>query len=251
MRRDRATSTLALTALVCVVLASGVSAPSTLPGAGDDAPKDLPRDPMKLVEQCVEAAKDLGDHTACLEMQERLFGKLRPVQAIEGRFRRTPRSVYLKWVAGPHAGREALWVDGKNDGMLLVYLGDWPEFRRVVRLRLDSAETKQAARHAITCAGVHYLVERMHEQYVEAQRAGTLVSRVEGPETLDGRPTLRLVRDLPDGGRCVWNVDTEIRLPVRVETRDKTGKLVECYWYRKLKVDVKLDDAAFAPEEIW
>jgi len=243
MRHER------LTVLICALLfpltgfAPGVFA--------DDVPKDVPRDPWVVVRNCVKGAKKLDDYTCTLELQERLLGKLRGVQTIASRFRRTPFSVYMKWTAGPYKGREALYVDGANDGMMFVYLGDWPRFRRVVRIRPDSAEIKSCARHPITVAGVHYLVRRMHEQYTRAAAAGTLRSRVDRTEKLDGRLTIRLVRELEDGGRRVWNVDAKIWVPVRVACWDKKGKLIECYWYRDLKPNARLDDEAFDPGEIW
>jgi hypothetical protein len=212
---------------------------------------DVPKDPLVLVDNCVAGAKKIKDYTCRVRKQERIDGKLRPEQELGAKLRLEPFSVYFKYDGELYKGREVLYVNGKNDGMLLVYLGDWPAFKRVVKIRPDSNEALKDSLHPLTMAGIHHLVNRMHEQFAAAKAAGTLNSTVDGTEELDGRTTIRLTRVLEDGGKRCWNIDPELWLPVKVATFDKKGDLLETYWYREIKVNVGLDDKAFDPKEIW
>ena len=224
--------------------------------SADDETKDGAKklepiaDPTVLVRRCAEGIKKVSDYTCRLRKQERIKGKLRPEQDMDARFRMEPHSVFLRWTSKPYKNREVLYVEGKHDGKLLVYLADWPVFKGVIPLRPDSNEALKDSLHPVSMAGIRFLVDRMVKQFDEAVDAGTLKAEVT-VEQLDDKATYRLTRKLEDGGKRHWNVDPETWLPVRVATYDKDGQLCETYWYRDLKINVGLKDNDFDPAEIW
>src|SRR2546425_12026433 len=72
----------------------------------------------------MEAAYALVEgYTARFVRQEVVDGELRPREEALLKFRR-PGLIYLRWVAGPPAGRQILFVPGQNhDRMLVRYPG--------------------------------------------------------------------------------------------------------------------------------
>jgi hypothetical protein len=215
------------------------------------APVPFPTDAWAVVLKCVEGTGKVRDYTCTIVKQELIRNVLRPEQVLDGRFRAIPQAIFVRWTAGPHKGREVLYVAGRDGGKALVKLGDWPILKPVVKVQPDSAEAMGDARYPVTLAGIHPMARRMHDQFVKAREDGTLTSRVVGPEALDGRITLCIQRTLEDGGIRTWNIDPVLWVPVRICTRDRKGGIVESYWFRDLKVNVNLLDRQFDPEVIW
>src|SRR5262249_42001443 len=64
--------------------------------------------------------RDVKGYTVVMRKQERLGGKLQLPEVIEVAFREQPYSVYLHWLQGARLADSALYVEGQNDGMMLV-----------------------------------------------------------------------------------------------------------------------------------
>ena len=67
-------------------------------------------------------SQEVKDYTAIFRKQEVVNGKLLPPENIALKFQK-PFSVYMRWLEGPHKGREVLYVRGKNKGKLIGHEG--------------------------------------------------------------------------------------------------------------------------------
>ena len=225
-------------------------AQETAPVAGSRPAAPPQPDLWKLLSDCEAKYQKVNDYTATFRKQERIAGKLMPVHLMSLEFRK-PLSVHLVWRDGSFKDCEALYVAGRYDGKLLVYLGHLGSFRKVMKLDPQGVEALRGSSHPIGEAGVGHLLERMVEQFENARAAGTLRTEDLTQEEIDGRKTWRVMRVLEDGGRRVWNVDQELMFPTRVITRDKEGQLVESFAYTDVKVNPGLRDEDFDPDVLW
>lgn len=236
---------------VAAALAAAFAAAADRP---DSAPSPLTLerlkqfDPPALARAVVAAAAARPDYSAVFERTERIDGALKGAETARVKLRSKPFSVHIKWTAGPNAGREALYVEGKWSGAMALCVN--PRLP-ILYVRPDAKELEAYTRHPITQMGLGYLASRMVEQIEAARKAGTLEWTVIGPEELRGRRTFRVRRKLEEGGYRYWNLDAETWLPLRVWSTDAGGGLVERYEYRDIDFNVGLSDDDFDPDEIW
>jgi hypothetical protein len=106
------------------------------------------------------------DYTAQFMKQELVGGELSDEQEISLKVRHEPFSVYLKWNTGDR-GREVLYVDGENDGEMLVRAGRGLKAKLgTLSLAPDGTLAMSEARYPITKAGLLELaliIEEAHE----------------------------------------------------------------------------------------
>lgn len=102
----------------------------------------------------VEFLKKTPDYTAEFMKQEFVGGELTDEQEISLKVRHAPFSVYLKWNTGD-TGREVLYVDGENDGEMLVRAGRGLKAKLgTLSLAPDGTLAMSEARYPITKAGL-------------------------------------------------------------------------------------------------
>lgn len=227
--------------------------------------------------------EDLIDYTGRIVKRERVRGKLgdetemqfkirtsRPASA--GREGATgdpqPMSVYLKFLRPKSAtGREVIWVEGRNEGNLIVHEGG---FFNLGRLHLDPTGllAMRGSLYPISEIGFQNLVRqliRRSEMITEA--GGAEVTFVEN-HTFDDRPCL-LIQVRPhatavtkdakvDPAIDFWLaevvLDTERGVPLRYAAYglpEKPGEeppLLEEYAYHDVQLNVGLSDADFDPD---
>jgi hypothetical protein len=234
------------------------------------APKRLewPKSPLggtpakeRLLEVLKLAEKRLSvidDYTATFRKQERLKGKLGPVQSIQIKVRNEPFAVYMRFLA-PKEGKEAIYGVGMHDGKVIAHNGDWT--RRLIP-RLAVAPTDPIAladnRHPITEAGLHSLTHRLvafRELDLKDAEAETLLDRVTDEE---GEPWLRSIHThvSQNDERPFYRVevlyDPETFIPHKITSYDWPApaegeplSLAESYEYDDLNFDVNLTDRDF------
>lgn len=74
---------------------------------------------IQICNQCIELLDGIEDYKAVFVKRERSGRQLHET-AIQVKVRHTPFSVYMLF-GSPHEGREVIYVDGRNDGELLVH----------------------------------------------------------------------------------------------------------------------------------
>jgi hypothetical protein len=203
-----------------------------------------------------------------MRRREQVNGKKKPEETIALKFRKTPFSVHLKWLAGDAKGREAVYVQGRFGDKIHSLLGPGdmilPFGGKRMSLSPDSPLIRGQCRHPITEAGVGAMIDRFG-LLVEAAdrgatRAGTLkyLGAVRRPEfDAPVEAAMQTIAPgvesgLPRGGARWWFFDTTIRLPVLIVTHDDRGEEVEYYCYERFRLPLdRFGDDDFNPDLLW
>lgn len=207
---------------------------------------------IRSLREADAAYAEVRDYTAVLHKQERVDGVLHPPEAIRLKFRK-PFQVYLKWIDPGHAGREVLYVAGRNGNRLMAHEGGALGFI-VLNLDPHGSLAMRNSRHPITDTGIGRMLEVVSGSMHRALAAGELeVSRV-SPGTVFGRRTRQIEGRLPAdpakgyyAPRVVMDFDLNSKLPIQIAVYDAEDRLLEQYGYEDLQLDVGLTDRDFDP----
>jgi outer membrane lipoprotein-sorting protein len=215
-----------------------------------DARPERVEDAVAAIRAMATQYAAVQDYTATFLKKERdpqPAGDLWPLETIELKFAR-PFRVYMKWLAGPSAGQEILYVDSENDNKLLVR----PARRPIsVWLNRDCNRLKRRNRHVITEVGLGYLIEQLVQNVDRAWAAGVARIVDHGIEREGGTSRRKLELSVSGSSEAyyaartlLW-IDTVMGLPVRADMFDRKGQLVESYTYNDLRINVGLGRDAF------
>lgn len=208
---------------------------------------------LTLVEQMEASYAGVREYTATFRKQERLNGELRATEVIHMKFRK-PLSIYMRWLSGPGAGREALFVDGSHDGKLLVW--EPRGLHRFFTLLLGprGSWAMRESLFPISDAGLGRLIERLGRDARRASARGEIRLIHHGEAEEFGRPARRVEGILPrDRGagytayRLVVSIDRELTLPVRVVMFDWDDRVLAEYAYSDLRLNPGLQAHEFDP----
>lgn len=221
---------------------------------------------MLLIERGHAQLRKTSDYTAKFMKQERIGDELGEAQVIRMKLRHEPFSVYMKWLTCDK-GRELVYVEGQNDGKMLVHMGGW-KARFVPTLKIDphGSTAMAESRHPITQAGILEVARRCIAYRERDLKAPSGVHcRMLDNQKFDGRDCYCFVieydrPDLSDGYRkVVAHVDKEYSLPVSVknygwpqegETASGTEldeqTLLEVYSYSDIRLHSELAEADFS-----
>jgi hypothetical protein len=190
-------------------------------------------------------------YTARFVRQEVVAGVLRPREEALLKWKR-PGRMYLRWVAGPPAGREILFVPGRNDNRMLVSEpGLLTRFATIV-MAPDSPRVLDESRHPVTDIGIGRLIDLIVDSARRAAAAGELAVRdhgtAPGPDGLERRLEAILPREREKGYYCyrlVLALAADTGLPVRAIVHDWNDRVVADYAYRELRLNPALTPADF------
>ncbi|MEM1303577.1 MAG: DUF1571 domain-containing protein [Planctomycetota bacterium] len=265
--------------LACIVAAVGLScvagdaegqvlAAAGSAGASADSGSSDPR-PLAAVLRVVEESqrrleKDVQDYTCRIVRRERLGGKLGPYDFIDAKIRRpnpaagTPFSVYLRFTTRPSlAGREVLFLEGRNSGKVLVRRGGQRLAYLTTYVDPMSPLAMQGNRHPVTEVGFDRLLGKIAKGLVEDMTRDEVEVRFFDNAKIDGRPCTRIAIIHPEPRpyftyhRTELYFDAEHKLPAAFATyqwpEEPGGApiLVEQYVYDRLELNVGLTDADF------
>src|SRR5688572_32540966 len=79
--------------------------------------------PAATVDRLLAAVAAVPDYTLTLEKQQRTGANLSPIDTVLLKHRRTPECRYMRWLEGPHRGREVLHCADQRAGRLLAHEG--------------------------------------------------------------------------------------------------------------------------------
>jgi len=200
------------------------------------------------------ALAEIPCYTAKLEKQERIDGKMQDLEVIALKARHAPKSLYMKWLGGPHKGRELLTNDvllgpGKvrvREGGLLGMLA--------VTIAVDSALARRGTNHLLSDVGLLPLVELMEREYLRAAPRAEIQRRNLGISKLDGQNVYGMESILPRDRsrgyyayRTVHYSDYVRGIEVKVEIYDFDDRLSERFHYREVDTQALLSDVDFDP----
>jgi hypothetical protein len=228
------------------------------------APDDQPalHDAIALVEKSRAALQDVRDYTAEFTKDELIRGRLR-TQVMDIKVREKPFSVYLRYRSKKEAGRQAVFVEGRDDDSLLVRDVGLKRMLGTMKLSLQNPMVTCENRHPVTELGISKVVEtalviwRCEEKLPGIVPEVTICSSARFAEADCCKVEVQYQKRLPElefQKACVW-FDRQTKLPVRAERygwADEAGgapPLVEAYTYRNLQTNVGLTDADFDPQQ--
>jgi outer membrane lipoprotein-sorting protein len=196
----------------------------------------------RVLAEMKQAYAGVDHYTATFLIQERLDGELRPLQRLVLKFKK-PFKVYLRWLTGQNAGRQALYPAGVDGNELWVRV---PILVGAITVSLDpqSPRARKGSRHAITDVGIGRLLDFFSDNADRALQRAEVTIEDGGQRTTFDRRTHRYWLHFPNdpakGYYCMTaliDVDREYRLPIYAEIFDWDGQLIERYGYLDLRLN--------------
>jgi hypothetical protein len=223
-----------------------------------------PLDPViDWAERALTRAEHIKDYTALLIKRERVGDELQEHQYIDLKVRHEPFSVYLRFLKPSHVkDREIIYVEGKNDGMLLAHDGrGMGEILGTVALAPDGLIAMRGQRYPVTMMGIKKLGTKLVEQ---AKRDRQIAAPCEVKWFPGAKVNGRSARCIqvthpvrhPEQHFAMARVfiDEKLGIPIRYEgyawpeKGDGAPVLVEEYTYTCLRLNVGLSDKDFDPK---
>ena len=203
-----------------------------------------------------EAMKGVNDYEAEFTKRE-LIGRKLLKTTMKLKLRHEPFSVYLKFL-DPSAGREVIFVEGRNKGNLSVHEVGIRSIVGTLSLLPTGPDAMADNRHPVTMIGMQNLLDKIITQWEAEGKLGDVKTQ-KYPEA-----------KLPSGEECVayeslhptqrnqfkfhitrlW-IEKKTGLAIRLEqlgfppAADKAPPIVEEYTYSKIKTNVPLGDRDF------
>lgn len=224
---------------------------------------------LLLLEKGAERVARRDGYTALFTRQEALAGEMQDRETMRLKLRHRPFSVYLKWLVGDK-GREVLYVEGQNDGEMMVKLGGF-KGRLLPALNVDphGSTAMKESRHPITNIGLVNLAEKIiaHRKRDLESEHPVRCRMIDGVEVGDRSCYCFVVRyDSPEASpvyrKSIQYVDKKLMLPIgirnytwpaRSATEDDPKKLdertlIEYYQYSDIQWETSLTAADFDPK---
>jgi Protein of unknown function (DUF1571) len=209
------------------------------------------------------------DYTATIIKRERINGKLKEHEFIAAKIRNrkledgkvvVPFSVYLRFLKPDSvAGREVIWVEGKNDNKVIAHETGLLGFKRF-HLPPEGFLAMMGQRYPITNIGVQKLIEELlvrgkHDRkYDECEVKFYKGAKVDKYVCTLIEVVHPVKREHFDFYRARIYIDETLGVPVRYAAwtwPEKPGSkpvLEEEYTYRNIKLNVGLTDKDFDPD---
>ncbi|MFT7632562.1 MAG: hypothetical protein ACI87E_003614 [Mariniblastus sp.] len=233
------------------------------------APHPLDRAVSVAQGALTEMRSGVSDYTAILAKREQINGvvgepsymnvKIRcPREHTDGSI--SPFSIYMKFLR-PKAssGREVIWVDGENEGKLVVHESGGLIGMKTFRFDPTSRIAMNGQRYPIYEAGLENLIVKLIEKAERDREAGPCKVEYRKGVMINKRPC-SLIELTHEDRKAPYEfhkaqvfIDNELNLPVRFAAYDwpqapgEAPKLLEEYTYYNVKVNVGLEDVDFDP----
>jgi hypothetical protein len=202
-----------------------------------------------------EALTGVQDYEAVFSKRE-LMGRRLHSTSMKLKLREEPFSVYLQYVT-PHAGREVIYVAGRNNGLLLAHETGLKAIAGTVSLSPDSKDAMDGNRYPVTMIGMRNLLEQVITQWeAEAQFGECEVKYY--PDAKLGQAPCKVIESTHPQPRKQFKfqktmlfIDNQTGYPVRVEQHGfpdsprERSTLVEEYTYSSIRVNLGLTDRDF------
>jgi hypothetical protein len=194
---------------------------------------------------------------ATLVKQERLKGKLYPVENIDIWYRDDPHSVYMQW-KGDSIGQadRVLYVDGANDNQLLAR----PKSalaRKIVGSVIsrdpDGSEARSTSRVSVKNSGLSKAAEKVVFDWEKSQKNGTLQAEYLGIQTIAEagdrqchvfKRTMEEI-DEEELHTIVIGIDVETWRQVANVLTKKDGQLVAAYYFKDVVLNPVIPEGTF------
>jgi hypothetical protein len=260
VRAEEPMKRLSRSRLVSAQLVTKINVPPQLPKL---KPKPIPKlSPTTTVlrwgEMLLKRAEAVGDYSCILVKRERINGKLGEHQYIYTKVRHRPFSVYLKILAPSSLkGREAVWVEGRNNGKLLAKDVGLKSILGTMRISPQGSFAMEGNLYPVTEIGILNLADKMVNTTKRDARISQLKVRFAKNTNVKDRSCtcIQIEHEIPNREiryqlSRVY-VDNELLLPIRFEGYTWPSRpggppiLVEEYTYTNLKLNNGFTDRDF------
>lgn len=210
------------------------------------------RNPLEYILRMDKAYDKVEDYTAIFMRRETREGKLQDEEKIQFAFKK-PFCISMKWLDGPGKGRDLFYVDGQNDGKILVNPGGLiGALVSYVRIDVDGPMARKNSTRSIKQAGLGNTIASILQQTLLAKERKELQVVDHGERELEGRAVRFVERILPQepvyqNHRLLLWIDKSTGLPVKIVLYNWDDVLTESYFYSNLKTNVGLTDDDFVP----
>ncbi|MGC4049837.1 MAG: DUF1571 domain-containing protein [Paludibaculum sp.] len=199
----------------------------------------------------LDALKEVKDYTATF-LRKELVGEKLVSSTLDVKIRHEPFSVYLKFVE-PYAGREVIYVAGKNDGKLQVHETGFASLVGTLSLDPTGKMAMDGNRYPVTLIGLRTMTETVVDKWLGVTKQDGLKVNVY-PNATIGDLSCKAIETIlakPVDGLPYQTVrlyfDNATGIPIRVQSLafaanpgEKQG-VIEDYFYSKLKTNVGAD----------
>ncbi len=208
---------------------------------------------------------NIHDYSAVLVKRESMNGRVGDQEYMKIKVRnphatngmKQPFSVYMKFLK-PIAGREVIYVEGKNDSKMLVYEPGLATGLLTHKLAPDGMLAMKGNRHPIYEAGLENLVKKLVAVAERDKAAGDCEVEFREGATINGRTCTMIQVTHPekkapfDFYQAQVFIDDEYQVPIRYAAYDwptngSDPQLLEEYTYLKIELNVGLTDKDFDP----
>lgn len=205
-----------------------------------------------LLERMEASYEHVRDYTAVFRKRERIDGEWKAEEISFLKFHK-PFKVYMRWLQGPHEGREALYVEGANNK---VMIHEAQGFARFFTFLLDPGGWRvlKDSRYPFTEIGIGRLIERVGRDARRAWAKRELSLVDHGRDKIKGREVRQVEGILPQDQsagyssyRMILAIDEKNGLPIKASIYDWDNLLVGEYSYSDLRLNPGLGEADFEP----
>ncbi|MGL4551687.1 MAG: DUF1571 domain-containing protein [Gemmataceae bacterium] len=214
-------------------------------------------DPVAFLEACVARYdREVTSYTTLLVKQERIAGTLQPEEWMRCWFREKPTfRVLMQWERGQRLAHRTLYVEGQNDGLLLVKPTGLLGRAGTARRAPDSADAKSSARYPANEFGIQAGTRRTLAGWRAARDLKVTFGGLKTPPEL-GYPCWQMVRPdyTPEGdgvAHSTYYIDPATWLQVGSVLKDADGKVIGRYYFTELKLNAEIADDTFTEKGLW
>ncbi|MCH2210432.1 MAG: DUF1571 domain-containing protein [Fuerstiella sp.] len=213
------------------------------------------RPALRVLEKSLKKIQAIPAYEATFTKTERVNDRM-VSQNMKMKFRRKPFSVYLYFM-GENKGREVIYVEGSNNGNLLVHETGIASFAGTLRLAPGDNLVMAENRHPITGAGIEKFLLVLRKQWTKESKYGETSVKYFRNAKLAEMTCRRIVvthprprRQFPFHKTVLW-IDDESGLAVRLQQfgfpvrNDAEPPVVEDYTYTDLRSNVRISDRDF------
>ena len=218
-------------------------------------------DPITRAKQTIAECKAkyaaVKDYTCTFHKRERIGGKLTPQYVMSMKARTQPHSIYFKFVR-PYAGREAIYVAGKNSGKLMAHdVGLGKFVAGTLELDPKGSRAMEDNRHPVNEAGIGPLIDNVAKHWAVELQPGESVITFTDNVRVGAHTCLMIDSTHPTKApgfmfhKVRLFIDHEHGLPIRMEAYDwpkhagAAPDLMEEYTYMNLRTNVGLREPDF------
>lgn len=223
----------------------------------DEMKRLAKEDPIGFLENCLRRhQRDVAGYKLLMEKQERINGKLHPNEVIEVAFREQPHSVFLRWLEGARRAQQALFVEGENNGMIVLRPTGRILGRLIVQRDPEGEEARESGRYSLKDFGLRKALERVLRTWKAARDDGSLFVEFLGEQKVKAAGNRdcwvlkrsRYRKPESDGVLEVTVfIDKETWLQVGSIVKGKDGELIGAYYFRDIQLNPTFKDSQFKP----